>query len=53
MTFFDILLTLLNGAGYTLLVTIACAGTGLAVGRAASRAPPTTPPPTHPRGGAR
>lgn len=32
MTFFDILLTLLNGAGYTLLVTLACAATGLVVG---------------------
>jgi polar amino acid transport system permease protein len=30
--FLDIVLTLLNGAGYTLLVTLACAGTGLAVG---------------------
>ena len=32
MTFFDILLTLLNGAGYTLLVTLACAATGLLSG---------------------
>ena len=32
MTFFDILLTLLNGAGYTLLVTLCCAATGLIVG---------------------
>ncbi len=32
MTFFDILLTLLNGVGYTLLVTLACAATGLVTG---------------------
>ena len=32
MTFFDILLTLLNGAGYTLMVTLACAATGLLSG---------------------
>ncbi|MFL6734856.1 MAG: amino acid ABC transporter permease [Sphingomicrobium sp.] len=32
MTFVDILLTLLRGAGYTLLVTLSCAGTGLLVG---------------------
>ena len=32
MTFVDILLTLVNGAGYTLLVTLACAATGLVIG---------------------
>ena len=32
MTFFDILLTLLNGVGYTLLVTLACTATGLVTG---------------------
>ena len=32
MSFADILLTLLRGAGYTLLVTLCCAGTGLIVG---------------------
>ena len=32
MTFVDILLTLLKGAGYTLLVTLSCAATGLVVG---------------------
>lgn len=32
MTFVDILLTLLRGAGYTLLVTLSCAATGLLVG---------------------
>ncbi len=32
MTFADILLTLLRGAGYTLLVTLCCAGTGMVVG---------------------
>ena len=32
MTFVDILLTLLDGAGYTLLVTLACAATGLVIG---------------------
>lgn len=34
MTFVDILLTLLRGAGYTLLVTLACAATGMFVGLA-------------------
>lgn len=34
MTFADILLTLLRGAGYTLLVTICCAATGFVVGLA-------------------
>lgn len=32
MTFVDILLTLLRGAGYTLLITLACAATALVVG---------------------
>ena len=32
MTFVDILLTLLRGAGYTLLVTLCCAATGMLVG---------------------
>ena len=32
MTFVDILLTLLRGAGYTLLITLACSGTALVVG---------------------
>lgn len=32
MTFVDILLTLVDGAGYTLLVTLACAATGLVIG---------------------
>lgn len=32
MSFFDIILILLRGAGYTLLVTLSCAATGLAVG---------------------
>ncbi len=32
MTFVDILLTLLRGAGYTLLVTLCCSATGLIVG---------------------
>ena len=32
MSFTDILLTLLQGAGYTLLITFACAGTALVVG---------------------
>ena len=32
MSFFDILLTLLQGAGYTLLITFACAATALVVG---------------------
>ena len=32
MTFADILLTLLRGAGYTLLITFACAATALVVG---------------------
>ena len=32
MTFADILLTLLNGAGYTLLITLCCAATALVVG---------------------
>ena len=32
MTFVDILLTLLRGAGYTLLITFSCAATALAVG---------------------
>lgn len=34
MTFVDILLTLLRGAGYTLLVTLCCAVTAMAVGLA-------------------
>ena len=34
MSFFDILLTLLQGAGYTLLITFACAATALVVGLA-------------------
>lgn len=34
MTFVDILRTLLEGAGYTLLITLCCAGTALAVGLA-------------------
>lgn len=32
MTFVDILLTLLRGAGYTLLITLSCAATALVVG---------------------
>jgi polar amino acid transport system permease protein len=32
VTFVDILLTLLKGAGYTLLVTLSCAATGMVVG---------------------
>ena len=32
MTFVDILLTLLRGAGYTLLITLACSATALLVG---------------------
>ena len=32
MTFVDILLTLVDGVGYTLLVTLACAATGLVIG---------------------
>ena len=32
MTFVDILLTLLDGAGYTLLITLCCAATALAAG---------------------
>ena len=32
MSFFDIVLTLLEGAGYALLLTFACAGTALVVG---------------------
>ena len=32
MSFFDILLTLLQGAGYTLLITFACAATAMVVG---------------------
>ena len=32
MSFFDIILILLRGAGYTLLVTLSCAATGLVVG---------------------
>ena len=34
MTFVDILLTLLRGAGYTLLITLSCAATALLVGLA-------------------
>jgi polar amino acid transport system permease protein len=34
VSFLDILLTLLRGAGYTLLVTLCCAATGLATGLA-------------------
>ena len=34
MSFADILLTLLNGAGYTLLITLCCAATALVVGLA-------------------
>jgi polar amino acid transport system permease protein len=34
VTFVDILLTLLTGAGYTILITLACSATGLAVGLA-------------------
>ena len=34
MSFFDILLTLLRGAGYTLLITLSCGATGLLVGLA-------------------
>ncbi|MEO6225430.1 MAG: amino acid ABC transporter permease [Sphingomicrobium sp.] len=34
MTFIDILLTLLDGAGYTLLVTLSCAATALVTGLA-------------------
>ena len=34
MNFADILLTLLDGAGYTLLITICCAATALVVGLA-------------------
>lgn len=34
MTFLDILLTLLNGAGYTLLITLSCGATTLVVGLA-------------------
>jgi polar amino acid transport system permease protein len=34
VTFVDILLTLLRGAGYTLLITLSCAATGLVVGLA-------------------
>ncbi|MEO7277251.1 MAG: amino acid ABC transporter permease [Sphingomicrobium sp.] len=34
MTFIDILLTLLNGAGYTLLITLSCAATALVTGLA-------------------
>ena len=32
MSFLDILLTLLQGAGYTLLITFACAATAMVVG---------------------
>ena len=34
MSFLEILLTLLRGAGYTILVTLCCAATGMVVGLA-------------------